>query len=376
MHSTILPVGPPTLNKSADTTREQFERPANAEMTSITSPPPPPSASTGALNPNSIYQHIQEVSNKRIATLNYLRKTHEGRIHWFNTVHFSKADISSIPAYAPHRLSRRATSCFVLGLSIPGILEMHTQPHPQSSVSAVASVAQEYLKALNNLFLEFEAFQQLHPLDGSAASSLSRARLPQMFKRSQAIGKPRKTSGAAGTDIGLPMHPNTTSPTNETSHRPAHPSIDTTNTASTTSIGPLLAPSPTSMIPSMNFLAPMSIPSSFSADAHAHSTLLSNEGPYTYLLAPPLPFAPDFFCVFATLCDVLIDAYQRLLQLVSAPAVCNATVGDMFAKADARIRKIMVGGIVRDFEGAAREGARKEMLGVQRVVLGGLMGGV
>lgn len=34
----------------------------------------------------------------------------------------------------------------------------------------------------------------------------------------------------------------------------------------------------------------------------------------------------------------------------------------------------MVGGIVRDFEGAARESAKRELLGVQKVVLGGLMG--
>ncbi len=46
----------------------------------------------------------------------------------------------------------------------------------------------------------------------------------------------------------------------------------------------------------------------------------------------------------------------------------------MFAKADARLRKVIVGGIVREFEGAAREGARREVGGVGRVVLGGLMG--
>jgi len=46
----------------------------------------------------------------------------------------------------------------------------------------------------------------------------------------------------------------------------------------------------------------------------------------------------------------------------------------MFAKADARLRKVMVGGIVRDFENAARDNAKKELVGVQKVVLGGLMG--
>lgn len=79
--------------------------------------------------------------------------------------------------------------------------------------------------------------------------------------------------------------------------------------------------------------------------------------------------------MFATLCDVLIDAYQRLLQLVNSPPVCTVSVGELFNKADARIRKVIVGGIVREFEGATREGAKRELAGVQRLVLGGLMGG-
>ena len=49
-------------------------------------------------------------------------------------------------------------------------------------------------------------------------------------------------------------------------------------------------------------------------------------------------------------------------------------MSDSFSKVDARLRKVMVGGIVREFESASREAVRKEMMGVQRVVLGGLMG--
>ena len=71
---------------------------------------------------------------------------------------------------------------------------------------------------------------------------------------------------------------------------------------------------------------------------------------------------------------MLIDAYQRLLQLLNSPAMCTTSIGEMFAKADARLRKVMVGGIVRDFENAARDNAKKELVGVQKVVLGGLMG--
>lgn len=61
--------------------------------------------------------------------------------------------------------------------------------------------------------------------------------------------------------------------------------------------------------------------------------------------------------------------------MVSGPSVCTVAVAEVFGKADARLRKVIVGGVIKDFEGAARESARREVLGVQKVVLGGLMGG-
>jgi hypothetical protein len=61
--------------------------------------------------------------------------------------------------------------------------------------------------------------------------------------------------------------------------------------------------------------------------------------------------------------------------MVSSPSVCSAAVGEVFGKADARLRKVIVGGVIKDFEGAARESGRREILGVQKVVLSGLIGG-
>lgn len=64
---------------------------------------------------------------------------------------------------------------------------------------------------------------------------------------------------------------------------------------------------------------------------------------------------------------------------MNSPAVCThghaLGLGEMFAKADARLRKVIVGGVVREFEGAAREGGKREIGCVAKVVLGGLMGG-
>ncbi|KAJ9606561.1 hypothetical protein H2200_008569 [Cladophialophora chaetospira] len=325
---------------------------------------------------SAYYTHLQEMIHKRVATLDYLRKAHEGRSFWFNTVQFQEADIARLPSYTPNRLSRRAVNYMLLGMSLPTILDFHPpQPQAQTSVTASTAVAQDYLKNLNTLLTEFESFQQFHPPDGSSASTLSRARIPQMFKRSATTSRPRKSSGPV-TDIGLPMLPTTSPPSvPEGSHHGAHPSLDTTSSGITfaSSATTLVNPSPLTPMSAINFPTATSFPPPAPFDA-PNSTLLPNEGPYTHLQTPPLPFTPDFFTVFATLCDVLIDAYQRLLQIIATPPACTPGVSDLFSKVDGRIRKVMVSAIIREFEQASRETAKKEMLGVQKVVLGGLLG--
>jgi hypothetical protein len=110
-----------------------------------------------------------------------------------------------------------------------------------------------------------------------------------------------------------------------------------------------------------------------------NNDLLPNES-YTHLQTPSLPFDPDFFSTFATLCDVLIDCYTKILGMLATPDSVNSAgngvpslVGDLFAKADARVRKIILAGVVREFEESCRAGLKSEVGGVGKVVLGGLM---
>jgi hypothetical protein len=111
--------------------------------------------------------------------------------------------------------------------------------------------------------------------------------------------------------------------------------------------------------------------SSFPYGAESADLLPGEE--YIHLLTPSLPFDPDFYETFATLCDVLIDSYTRIAGLISSPAVCTPGVGEAFGKADAKLRKVIVAGVVREFEDASRNGAKGELAGVGKVVLGGLM---
>lgn len=232
-----------------------------------------------------------------------------------------------MPYFEARKLSRRAVNYLLLGLSLPPILDVSSTPF-------------EYMRALNALLLEFEAYQQVHPPDGSSSSSLARARIPQMFKRAAHAGtKTRRASSA--TEIGLPMQ--TSDPSDLKS---AANNISPANAAAASMI---------------------SFPLTESSD------LLPGEE-YTYLLTPSLPFEPDFFETFATLCDVLIDCYTRILTLVSSPSTCTVGLGELFSKADAKLRKIMVAGAVREFEDASRNNVKNEVSGVNRVVLGGLMG--
>lgn len=105
----------------------------------------------------------------------------------------------------------------------------------------------------------------------------------------------------------------------------------------------------------------------------AHDTDLLPGEEYTHLLTPSLPFDPDFFETFATLCDVLIDCYTRLLSLLPSPRECNQSIAELFSKADARIRKIIIQGVVKEFEDSSRSGVKNEVANVGKVVLGGLM---
>jgi hypothetical protein len=246
--------------------------------------------------------------------------SHEGRIYWFNTLLFSKNDLTRLPSFTPRNLARRATHYLLLGFSLPTILDLNSNSPT------------DYLKALNALLLEFEQYTSMHPADGSAPSSLGRGRIPgmQMFNRVK-TGKGRRSSSAAD---GLMM-----------------------------GLGP----------------GAFGIGESLGGMDASDDLLLPNES-YAYLQTPSLPFDPDFFSTFATLCDVLIDCYTKILSLLATPeSIVSAgggvpsTVGDLFNKADARVRKIILASVVREFEESCRQGVKAEVGGVGKVVLGGMM---
>ncbi|KAG7289689.1 hypothetical protein NEMBOFW57_006065 [Staphylotrichum longicolle] len=293
----------------------------------------------------AVHQHIQETANKRISTLEYLRKAHEGRIYWFNTLLFDKPDLLRMPYFDARKLGRRATNYLLLGISLPAVIDLNSN-NPL-----------EFLRSLNTLLAEFDAFQQIHTETGIAATSLTRTRIPQMFRRAAApVSKGRRSSSAAGRDgdLGIgsyaleQVESNTGTAGTGTTASNAGNTAGSSSTATEAPAGAIMA---------------------FGA---SEVDLLPGEE-YTHLLTPTLPFDPDFFETFATLCDVLIDTYTRLLSLVPTPRECGGSVGELFAKADSKIRKLFIQGVVREFEEMGRAGTRGEVASVGKVVLSGLM---
>lgn len=245
---------------------------------------------------------------------------HEGRIYWFNTLLFDKPDLARMPFFDSRKLARRATNYLLLGLSIPVVIDLNS------------STPLEFLRSLNTLLTEFDSYQQIHTENGVSSSSLSRARLPQMFRRPG--GKGRRQSGATSLEYADP------------------------NGASFNKDGSAVNAVPASVI-------------NFGLGGEGNDLLAGEE--YTHLLTPNLPFDPDFFETFATLCDVLIDCYSRLMSLLTSPKDCTPMIVELFTKADQRVRKIIIQGVVKEFEDSSRTGLKQEVANVGKVVLGGLM---
>lgn len=254
-----------------------------------------------------------------------------------------------MPYFDNRKLARRATNYLLLGISLPTVIDLNSNN------------ATDFLRSLLTLLAEFENFQALHSESG-APNSLSRARFPQMFRRAgPSLAKGRRSSSATSGEFG-------------------NADVHDTGLGSG-GLGAMVAPSVLSLAPSNNSTsagssstAPStSIPPASVINFAASETDLLPGEEYSHLLTPSLPFDPDFFETFATLCDVLIDTYTRLLSLVPTPRDCSGGVADLFAKVDSRVRKIIISGVIKEFEDSSRAGVRAEVANVGRVVLGGLM---
>lgn len=110
-------------------------------------------------------------------------------------------------------------------------------------------------------------------------------------------------------------------------------------------------------------MSPQDVPSPVAALGHD----------FQHLVTPHLPFDADFGTTYATLCDILIDTYGKLIDLVSSPDVCGPGVGEAFTKADKAIRKILVQNVMQEFSDTTRSNMKSEVAGLGKLVFSGLV---
>jgi len=311
----MLTSGAPSLRRHATDRPSVSSQGGSANGAPLAPAPTLQSVNAGGQNPSAVYQSILETTQKRMATIDYLKRVHEGDVYYLTTLHYPPGSVSALPSMHAHKLGRRATSYYLLGYSLPALLDLNS------------GSPMEYLKALIALLQEFETYQSLSGTDG-ASNSLGRGRMGQMFKSSMGMGLGKGRRSSAATD--------------------------------SIALDPQSASFP---FPSGGLGSPQETTSPVNASGHD----------FQHLLTPSLPFDPDFSTTFATLCDTMVETYSNLLNLITTPEQCSPTVGEAFAKADKSVRKILVANVMREFEESTRNGIKSEVAGLGKLVLGGLM---
>ncbi|KAF4553316.1 Hypothetical protein D9617_7g030430 [Elsinoe fawcettii] len=259
-------------------------------------------------SPVATYNHIHETAAKRMATLDYLRKVHEGQVYYFSTISYSASHLATLPSLHPTKLGRRATNYLLLGTSLTPLLEFY------------ATNPLDYLRALAALLSEFDTYTQLSASD-SGMASLTRTRMGAMFKSGMSGMGMRGVKGRRASTAD---------------HSLAEQMASGNGSSSNLSSG-------------LSSIAD-SMPLPPSTGSHD----------FQYLQLPNLPFDPDFSTSFATLNDILIEAYNGLMTLIPNPEACVPGVAEAFAKADKQMRKVMLGGIVNEFGDNTRREAKAE----------------
>eukprot|EP00743_Colponemidia_sp_Colp-15_P004484 GILK01004835.1.p1 GENE.GILK01004835.1~~GILK01004835.1.p1 ORF type:complete len:272 (-),score=32.19 GILK01004835.1:127-942(-) len=82
---------------------------------------------------------IEYVVLKRQKNFDYIRRVHEGRVHWLNVVLITQEDITKI--HDPNVLAKRAEQWFYLGVSLAKILDL---PNGAYTVRAFSQLLEEY----------------------------------------------------------------------------------------------------------------------------------------------------------------------------------------------------------------------------------------
>lgn len=279
------------------------------------------SPNIGPQSPNVIYQQLLETISKRIAAIEYICAAHKGELHYLQTINLPREELLKLPYYRKDRLVRRTTALFHLGFSLHNVLDYNSHG------------LFEYIRTFAALMSDFESYTSNHPVEST--SSLSKGRFPGFGRRvTHGASGARGRRGSAPHEIGMPI--GSSSDPNE------------------------LAPHSSAPLPTASNLS------------NSDPDLLPSEK-YHHLTAPSLAFDLDFFVIWDDMSNTLIQCYSRLTDLLSSPSVVTPGVVEHFAKMDSRVKKLVLGGPIREMEDWARREVRGQIAGVAKMALAGLI---
>jgi hypothetical protein len=82
---------------------------------------------------------VEHIVTKRQKNLAYLKRAHQGKVHWLNVVKLSPEHITQL--LGPEKVQKRVTRWFALGLSAGKLLEL---PSGHTAVRALSQLMEEY----------------------------------------------------------------------------------------------------------------------------------------------------------------------------------------------------------------------------------------
>lgn len=112
-------------------------------------------------------ENLRFLLQKRAQTFEYLRRSHEGKVHWFNTVLFQRSELDA--AFDNGKMAKRTVRFAILGMSMSVLLEI--------------TAAHDFLRGLLSLLQEFDTIDDEN----------LRARTKNLFK----AGKGKRPSGTS-----------------------------------------------------------------------------------------------------------------------------------------------------------------------------------
>ena len=80
------------------------------------------------------------------------------------------------------------------------------------------------------------------------------------------------------------------------------------------------------------------------------------------------PFEPDFVQTYCSLLVVLAEAYQHILSVTTSPIDCTQNLLVTFQKVDEKIRKNILGCVVKEIDDFCRAEAQSELDGLEKFI--------